>query len=269
MLNAVRWNLSRKRSRFTEADAIVLSLGKSGRTWLRVMLHRYLALAFDVPFDPIRIDGAGHPHVPRIAYSHELASHVRDDRLKHRLVGKSILPRSVARDRRIVLLRRDPRDVIVSSFHHKTERSKRASCSLAEFVRHPRWGIEGLVDILNDWRARFGEHPALVETSYEGLHADPTAELVHLLDGLSIPVHRDALDAAVDFARFDRMQAAERAGTYSDPRMRPGDPARPDSFKVRRGRVGGHRDELDDDSIAYCDAALARLHPAYGYTAAP
>ena len=262
MLSAVRWNVSRKRSRFVEADVIVLSLGKSGRTWLRFMLHKYLSLAFDVPFDPIRVEGVG---VPRITYSHELASHARDDRWQHRLVGKSILPVRVAWERRLVLLGRDPRDVIVSSFHHKSERSRRAQCSLPEFVRHPRWGIHGLVDVLNDWHDRFGPHPALVETSYEGLHADPVGELTVVLEGLGLPVDRASVAAAVQFASFDRMRAAETAGEWQDHRLRPGDPDRPDSFKVRRGRVGGYRQALDAASIAYCDRAVARLHPAYGY----
>jgi hypothetical protein len=61
------------------------------------------------------------------------------------------------------------------------------------------------------------------------------------------------------------MKAAEAAGTFEDQRLRPGDPSRPDSFKVRRGRVGGYREDLGPESIAYVDAAVARLDPFYGY----
>ena len=61
------------------------------------------------------------------------------------------------------------------------------------------------------------------------------------------------------------MKAAEAAGESGDSRLRPGDPARPNSFKVRRGRVGGYRDDLGPESIAYVDAAVARLDPFYGY----
>lgn len=55
----------------------MLSLGKSGRSWLRVMLHRALALEFGIRFDPIRLE-PGATAAPRIAHTHELATHLRD-----------------------------------------------------------------------------------------------------------------------------------------------------------------------------------------------
>jgi len=264
VLDRISWNLTRKAERFREADVIVLSLGKSGRTWLRVMLHQALAGEFGLRFDPIALD-PGTTAAPRIAYSHELATHLRQANLANQLIGKSILPRSVSDAKRIVVLARDPRDVVISSFFHKTYRSGKADCSLEEFLRHPRWGIEGLVTVLNRWRARFADHPRCHWLAYEGLQRDAAGELSRLFAAIGVPVGLDAIAAAVESARFDRMRAAEAAGDHADMRLRPGDPARPESFKVRRGRVGGYRDDLDPASIAYADAAIARLDPFYGY----
>ena len=39
----VTWNLSRKARAFDQTDAFVISVPKSGRTWLRVFLSKYLA----------------------------------------------------------------------------------------------------------------------------------------------------------------------------------------------------------------------------------
>ena len=264
MLSHVPWNLTRKLALFRDADTIVLSLGKSGRTWLRVMLHHALALEYAIPFDPIRLE-TGESGAPRIVYSHELATHLRDATLGNRLIGKAILPRRLADRKRMVILARDPRDVVISSYFHKTERSLKTDCSLEEFLHHPRWGIEGLVTVLNRWRARFAAHPHCHWLSYEGLHRDPQGELLRLLASLGAETPPAIVAEAVAAARFDRMKAAETAGESSDTRLRPGDPARPDSFKVRRGQVGGYRNDLGPEAIAYVDAAVARLDPFYGY----
>lgn len=264
MLDLVPWNLTRKADRFRDADVIVLSLGKSGRTWLRVMLHRYLALHYQLPFDPISLD-PGDTRAPRIAYSHELATHLRQHGLTKQLLGTAILPYSVTDPKQIVILARDPRDVVISSYFHKTERSHKTDCSLEEYLHHPRWGIETLVRILNRWRRRFSAHPRCEWLAYERLRSDPQAEMTRLAEAIDGPVDRDALAAAIEEARFERMQAAEAAGEHADMRLRPGDPAKIDSFKARRGKVGGYRDYLGPESIAFADAAIARLDPFFGY----
>ena len=51
-------------------------------------------------------------------------------------------------------------------------------------------------------------------------------------------------------------------------RLRPGDRANPDSFKVRRGKVGGWRDYFDERQTLALDAMLAaRPLPLFGYGA--
>ena len=45
-----------------------------------------------------------------------------------------------------------------------------------------------------------------------------------------------------------------------------GDKGNPDSFKVRRAKVGGWRDYFDDEQVAAIDARVrASLSPIYGY----
>ena len=264
MLDLVPWNLTRKVARYREADVIVLSPGKSGRTWLRVMLHRYLSLHYALPFDPIQLD-PGETAAPRIAYSHELATHLRQHGLAKQLLGTAIRPRSLTAQKQLVILARDPRDVVISSYFHKTQRSHKTDCSLEEYLYHPRWGIESLVTILNRWRRRFSTHPRCHWLAYEGLRSDTPRELERLVRAIDGPVDREALTRAVDESRFERMQAAEAAGEHADMRLRPGDPAKPDSFKVRRGKVGGYRDYLGPESIAFVDEVVGNLDPFYGY----
>ena len=53
-------------------------------------------------------------------------------------------------------------------------------------------------------------------------------------------------------------------------RLRPGDRANPQSYKVRRAKVGGWRDYFDEEEAAAIDGLLAgRSKPPFGYGAAP
>jgi hypothetical protein len=53
------------------------------------------------------------------------------------------------------------------------------------------------------------------------------------------------------------MPGAEAAGEYADVRVQPGELAMPDTFKVQLGKVGGYRNYLGPESIAFVDVALA------------
>jgi len=260
----VRWNLTPKRKKWKRADVLVISPGKSGRTWLRVLIHRALALHFDVPFDVERM-GRDRDDVPFLVFTHELASHVRDDPPGCRLLGRSLVPNSIAARKKVLLLARDPRDVIVSSFFHKTKRSKRIDCTLSEFIRHPRYGIEGIVWVLNQWRARFREHPDCLWLSYEAMQADPAAELARVLAFLEVDASPETIAEAVAFASFDNMKQGEASGTFQSDRLQPGDASDPDSYKVRKGKVRGYLEHFEGADLECVDRAVARLDPFYGY----
>jgi hypothetical protein len=72
------------------------------------------------------------------------------------------------------------------------------------------------------------------------------------------------LDGAVEFARFDNMRALERKNAFKSARLRPADGADPESFKTRKGKVGGYREYFTDEDLAYLEARIAdRLSPFY------
>jgi len=63
-----------------------------------------------------------------------------------------------------------------------------------------------------------------------------------------------------------KKKEAEQAFRLTGGRMAPRDQDNPDSYKVRRAKVGGYRDYFDDEQIAAIDAMVAdRLDPVYGY----
>ena len=73
---------------------------------------------------------------------------------------------------------------------------------------------------------------------------------------------------AVAYAAYDNMKQLEQSRVFwlSGLRLRPGDRANPQSYKVRRAKVGGWRDYFDEEEAAAIDGLLAaRPRPPFGY----
>src|SRR5438105_780127 len=139
----VRWNLSSRARQLSGGDAIVVSIPKSGRTWLRTFLCAYFCEKMGRPFT---IQPEQYPGVPRIIYTHDLfEQRTKADRWDT-LRGKYLIPRRERAHLPIILLARDPRDAFVSLYVQLTRRTKETpnelkQQSLAQLLRDPAFGI--------------------------------------------------------------------------------------------------------------------------------
>jgi hypothetical protein len=261
----VTWNWSSRRARMERADAFVFSVGKSGRTWMRVLVNKYLSLRHGVAFG---IDdlGARERGIPSILFTHELWEHLEAGWLD-RLRGRHIVPDRVLASRRVVVLHRDPRDVVVSLHFQRTRRSaRRLDVDLETFARDPRLGLAAIVRVMNVWRRRLADHPRCLWVSYEAMREDAGKALTDVLGFVSEEAPRPGLvRQAVEFAAFDNMRRMEASGAFSSDILRPGNAADPDSFKVREGKVGGFRARFSPALLAEADRALGALDLFYGY----
>ena len=61
------------------------------------------------------------------------------------------------------------------------------------------------------------------------------------------------------------MQKLEAAGAFDSNILHPGDVRDPESFKVRRGKVGGYREYLSLEDQKYAADALMNLDRRFGY----
>jgi hypothetical protein len=71
---------------------------------------------------------------------------------------------------------------------------------------------------------------------------------------------------ALEFSRFENMQKLEAAGVFDSKILHPGDVRDPESFKVRRGKVGGYREYLSAEDLEYAADALLKLDRRFGYS---
>jgi hypothetical protein len=144
--------------------------------------------------------------------------------------------------------------------------------SLYDFVMNPQVGLQGIIGFMNGWA---DELPNLAEhlvVRYEDMHADPAAQLRRLVAFVGMEPDDARIDEAVRFASVDNLRELERKSFFrsSGIRMMPKDLGNPDSYKVRRAKVGGYRDYFDDDQLATIDALVqSTLSPVFGYEQEP
>lgn len=266
----ITWNLSRRRWRYSRPDVLVLSVGKSGRTWLRVLLNKYLSLRFNTDFSLDDLHAIDQ-RIPSIGYEHEHWSHHALSNWHERLRGKFLVPADILRKKRVIVLYRDPRDVAVSLYFQNQKRSNnRIDCTLEEFVRLQGRGVRGIVTVMNAWRKRLEGHPNCLWVSYEALRRDTASELRRIVDFLgTATTSPEQVEEAVAFASFDNMQRLEASGGFSRGMLKPGVPGDPSSFKVRSGKVGGYRERFSAEDLRFLDESVAALDPFFGYAANP
>ena len=149
----IRWNLTRREKIFEQSHILVFSVAKSGRTWLRVLLNKYLSLAYDVPFD-INDLSESNKRIPSIHFTHELWEHCSKAKVHEKILGKYIVPEKILRSKKVLVLYRDPRDVLVSLFFQKSKRSKnKTGKDMIDFISDKQHGI----DLIDDKRFAAGE----------------------------------------------------------------------------------------------------------------
>jgi hypothetical protein len=268
-----RWtrrNFSSRASALSGGEVIILSIPKSGRTWIRAFLCAYFCKRHGLEFT-LQPGRYNQPGFPRVIFSHDLFEHRTKGDLWDRLRGKYLVPRRELSRAKIILLARDPRDCFVSLYLQITRRDPHAPVelrrkSVSEMLRDGKFGVRAIVNTMNDWIEEFSGRDDFVLIRYEVLRASPTEHFRDLLAvlGESVP-DMTMFHEALEFSRFENMQKLEAAGAFDSKILHPGDVRDPESFKVRRGKVGGYREYLSVEDQKYAADALAKLDPRFGY----
>lgn len=250
-----------------------MSWGKSGRTWLRVMLSRVFQLRGGLSEDTLldfdnfrKLDKS----LPAVFFTHNnyLKDYTGNFESKAHFQGK-----------KIVLLVRDPLDVAVSQYYqwqYRMRPNKKfindypphgADISIWDFVLDEKAGVPRIVDYFNGWARAIPQLQDVLIVRYEDMRRDPEQALKKILDFTGMPASPEEVSAAVEFASYDNMKKMEQTKFFrgSGARVRPGDSDNPESFKVRKAKVGGYRDHFTADQCAQLEHLAAGLDPIFGY----
>jgi hypothetical protein len=254
--------------RHLRTDCYVVSYPKAGRTWLRVLLGKLFALHCELAesdiFDPAQVVKMTKGRVPLVCFDH--------DGIADPLVAGRTHAHSYERycKKKVVLLVRDPRDVLVSYYYHRTKRLNE-TFEMGDFLRDKNWGIDRMIPFMNDWYAHRDVPAEFLLLRYEDMHADIEAELERLLSFLGMgDVAQSVMREAADYASFDSMRSLSTKSLQGVSILRPKNPDDPESFKVRKGAVGGYCDDLSQSDIEFLGSEIDNhLDSAFGYSQLP
>ena len=248
----------------SEADAVVVSYPKSGRTFVRAMLARLYNRRFEIDerslleFPTLHSAPAG---APRVLFSHG------GDAM--RMPGQIAVDPEDYRHAKLVLIARHPGDIAVSRYHHLKHRSRdRARQRLANqplelFVWADQGGIPSIVAFLNG----FASLPAATILRYEDFLAEPAATLRSLAEAVGLKASDEDIADAVEFGSLPNLKRLEREGYFTSSRLKQARKGDEQSFKVRKGSSGGYREQLGEEAAARVDAYVAEhLYWRFGYS---
>ena len=192
----------------TDADILLPSFPKSGSTWLRFVLCNWL--------NQVEL------HEPVVTF--ELVDKVMPEigvSDLHRGWPYSSVPRFVKThwryntlfgSKRVMLVLRDPRDVMISLHHHVSSRKRNQfQGSLQDLIRHSKYGLRSWFVHTSSW---FAHDPAVI--LYSDMKANGSIELLKALDKLDVHYSADIIEKAFELSEFNKMKTIE--SQYGIPR---------------------------------------------------
>ena len=207
---------------------IIASYPKSGRTWVRYMLHTYLR-CLDGEYTAA-VDGIDDRFRRyRISFEHFASDPNRwHFELNIPDVGSSKLDRCV-------MIRRNVFEVLTSYFYESRFRQPSFGFRSTphEFLRHPKLGVLKLAMYSNAWAHVVAPNLSdELRLAYHEMRADCTASMRRLVAFLGLRLDEKALAFAVEAGGFDRMRNATRNAEHLTFSPRNVDDER--TYKVRR-----------------------------------
>jgi sulfotransferase family protein len=263
------------------ASFLIIGHPKSGNTWLKVMISRLYQLRYDLPESKlINTDEFARkiPEIPRLAATNGYYSY-EGEVGKLLAVGASDNP---LRHKPVLFLARNPIDIAVSWYYQFTKRQSRAKQELInhfierpvdrhtvqmwDFVRHSDIGLPSLIEYQNTWARNVQALEQGLLVKYEELRAEPVPTLLKITQLMGETFSEEEIRAAVEWGSFDNLQKLETKGTFSQGGMKLVNANDPSTFKVRRGKVGGYRDDFPPEQVAELEALVREnILPELGY----
>jgi|ETN02SMinimDraft_4_1059925.scaffolds.fasta_scaffold44260_2 hypothetical protein len=131
-------------------ELLITSFPKAGRTWITFLISRYLQRTFNLREEELVYTEKISRLCDRISpitVSHEDNPHMKE-------------PEELSKDKsqysnkKVLLIARDPRDIIVSWYFHRKlrkEATERYRGTISEFIKERKGGFNSIVSYYNIW----------------------------------------------------------------------------------------------------------------------
>lgn len=276
-----------KQDEHKSVDTFLISFPKCGRTWLRLMIGRAIVRHFNLVAPNLlqktmSLESLAkfHPEIPKIVVNH-------DDNPQWKKADELVLSKIKYQNYKVIFLARDPRDVVVSIyFEHKKrvntyadkiktsdgmenyqERVKQYEGDLSSYLKSEIGSLDTIIKYYNIWAENQNICENFLLVRYEDLHANTQKELRRVLDFIGLEqISNEAIAESIDFASFENMHKMEEEGKFKSYALKPVDKKDRESYKTRKGKVGGFAEYLNQDEINYINQKInTNLSDFYGY----
>lgn len=261
----------------------LVSYPKCGRTWLCYMLFQSMRLHFglDLELDLGLWECHQQLGIPFLKRTHD-GSEERFVNLKSHL-DMAAASKEKYKNEKVIFMVRDPRDVLVSFYFHVTKRVPKLVCpymhprvasvkykgTIHEFIRNDYYGIRKVISFYNAWHRHMQVPRGFLLVKYEDMHKTPKEVLDKSLRFMGFPnIGPEIMEEAIKLSSFENMREkeTENARLHKNIRLMPADVNDPESYKVRRGKIGGYVDYLNQEDIAFLNWEInTSLSDFYSY----
>jgi hypothetical protein len=239
------------------------------------MIGRAIVAHYSLPQNEdlllLRWKTSPHPDLPLITVVHE-------DRPMLKTPQELQTSKEKFHHKKVIFLARDPRDVIVSSYFEMKkrgelfgenpyeERKAVFEGELPEFIDQTRGGFDTILRYYNIWAASRDIPQGFLLVRYEDMKRDPAGELRKVLDFLGLQlIAGTTIQEAIRYASFENMRKMESEGNFQSGVLNPAHRSDEDSYKTRKGKVGGYTDYLTEEQIQRLTKKMQDLSAFFGY----
>jgi hypothetical protein len=253
-------------------EVYFISYPKTGTTWSQFLLGKYLQLKWNLP--EAQLSGAydkwgrcAKPCTgPKISFTHlplVWTNQSAADLGFHNVIKPFL-------SKKVVLIIRNTLDTLVSHWFDEKYRQKDRYHvgNLTDFINNPNFSLEKLIRFYKLWHESFHTIKGFHLLRYEAMKMDAIGEFRDLLSFLNIEEDEAVLKAAIRESSFEKMQNMEKSGEeLRNPLgydlLSSGDRNNVDSYKVRRGKVGGYVDYFNPEEISQLFSIIAQAEVAW------
>lgn len=240
----------------------IISYPKSGRTWLRALLGKYFVLKYNLSEKNILETHllTKAAKLPIVGFTHDGSEWTTGNPpLLLPNIEYYNLPKDKTKysNRKVVLLTRDIKDTLVSAYFQATKREDVFKGTMGDFIRSDKFGVKRVLTFYKIWENNQHIPKDILWITYEDMHSTPHNILENILSfiGEQEPSQKN-IKQSIEHCSFQNLQKIETNNTFNSVRLQPGQVNDPESYKVRKGKVGGYVDYLSDNDICFIDQTI-------------
>jgi Sulfotransferase domain len=245
---------------FRLASVLLVCYPKVGSTWLQTMIAQYLDARYGAKAKSVKQMFLRTMQVKGM----EPTLRTHDDNPHAKPVPAFEQDKSHYREKKVILLVRDPRDVVVSYYFWVTHGREvdwplePFRGNIDEFVHSPIGGLRTVITFYNIWAHNRHVPREFMLVRYEEVRAHAFAQMCRVLAFLGeTKPSVSHLEKVIEFGKFENMRGLEdenAPGLTKPAHIRTGEY---EAYKMRRGIVGGYVDYLRPKTIEEMDRIIA------------